>query len=81
MAEDVEAAPQHRGIAYGKQPCQYELVFPDSEENRLKILRFLCADHLAKMPVGELLELFDPLERDGAIVIRTHSQHFVVRGQ
>ena len=54
-SEDVETALQELGADYQKQQVAYELTFPDTEENRMRIIRFLLADHLAQMPHRPLL--------------------------
>lgn len=79
LAEDFEVALTKRGILYKKRPSSYEIVFPDSVQNRKKILRFLCADHLPGMPERELLSLFDAFVRDDRIEMHTHSMHFMIR--
>ena len=80
-SEDVEAALCNLGADYEKQQVAYELKFPDTEENRLRIIRFLLADHLSQMPRQPLLELFDPHSRAGEILVRTASDHYTVRSQ
>jgi hypothetical protein len=55
------------------------LTFPDSEENRVRIIRFLLADHLASMPLRPLLGLFDRHSQAGQIHIQTSSDHFTIR--
>ena len=79
LAEDVDAALKKIGVAYEKAPSHYEVIFPDSEENRMKILRFLFADHLSSMPEQELLTLFDDFGHNRCIEMQTHSIHFMVR--
>src|SRR5262249_244122 len=74
-SEDVEAALQGLGAAYQKQPVAYHLTFPDTEENRMRILRFLLAEHLAQMSHRPLLDLFDPYAHSGRIRIRAASDH------
>jgi hypothetical protein len=69
------------GAGYQKQQVAYELTFPDTEENRMRIIRFLLADHLAKMPHRPLLEWFDRYSRAGEIHIRTESDHFTIRSR
>ena len=64
---------------YEKEEVPYELSFPDTEENRMRILRFLLADHLADMPRRPLLDLFDRHSDAGQIRILTSSEHFMVR--
>jgi trans-aconitate 2-methyltransferase len=78
-SEDVEAAFHELGARFEKQPVPYQLTFPDSHANRMRIIRFLLADHLAKMPLGPLLDLFDPFSHSGRIEIETSSDHYMVR--
>ena len=54
-SEDIERALQASGAQYEKRPVAYHLSFPDTEENRMRIIRFLLADHLAHMPLAPLL--------------------------
>jgi SAM-dependent methyltransferase len=79
ISEDVEAALQQQGAAYEKQPVPYELTFPDSEENRMRIIRFLLAEHLAQIPRRPLLDVFDQHAKSGRIMIRTECDHYTVR--
>ncbi|MCH9733208.1 MAG: methyltransferase [Actinomycetia bacterium] len=78
-SEDVEIALQTLNAKYEKHAVPYELSFSDSEENRMQILRFLLADHLAQIPQQPLLEQFDKFSCDGRIEIRTHSDHYTLR--
>jgi trans-aconitate 2-methyltransferase len=78
-SEDVEAALQQSGAVYQKEEVPYELAFPDTEANRMRILRFLLADHLARMPHRPLLDLFDRYASSGRIRIQTASEHFTIR--
>lgn len=78
-SEDVEATLRALGAEYRKREVTFELTFPDTEENRTRIVRFLLADHLEQLPLRPLLDLFDPHSRSGRIDIRTVSDHFTVR--
>ena len=80
-SEDVQAALGKLGAGYEKQEVAYELAFTDTEENRMRIIRFLLADHLAEIPRGPLLELFDRYSHAGRIEIRTASDHYIVRAR
>jgi trans-aconitate 2-methyltransferase len=78
-AEDVEEALQDLGAEYQKQQVAYQLTFPDTEENRMRIIRFLLAEYLAQLPHRPLLDLFDQYAHSGRINIRTASDHFTIR--
>lgn len=79
VAEDIEGALQELGADYAKRSVGYELVFEDSEANRMRILRFLLADYLPLLRREFLLGLFDRYAGEGRIMIRTASDHVVVR--
>jgi trans-aconitate 2-methyltransferase len=78
-SEDVEDALRELGMNYEKQQVAYELRFPDTEENRMRIVRFLLADHLADMPHRPLLDMFDRYSKAGRIEIQTASDHYTLR--
>jgi trans-aconitate 2-methyltransferase len=80
-SEDVETALDQFGADYEKQVVPYELAFPDTGENRMRILRFLLADHLAQMPHRPLLHMFDRYAVAGWINIQTASDHFTIRSR
>src|SRR5262249_18004816 len=44
-ANDLESAMVRRCQSFRQQRMHYELNFPDSDENRSKILRFLLGEH------------------------------------
>lgn len=79
VSEDVESSLRALGVDYDKRQVGYELSFPDTEENRMRIIRFLLADYLPQMPQDPLLHLFDPYSQSGRIEIRTASDHFTIR--
>lgn len=79
VAEDVEGALQALGASYAKRSAKYELVFEDSEANRMRILRFLLADYLPLLPREFLLGLFDRYVGEGRVEIRTASEHYSAR--
>jgi trans-aconitate 2-methyltransferase len=80
-SEDVESALRDLNANFTKREVSYELTFPDTEENRMRILRFLLADHLEQMPVRSLLDLFNQYSQGSRILIRTTSDHYLVRAQ
>jgi len=78
-SDDVDAALRAVRANYDKHQVAFELSFPDSEENRRRMLRFLLADHFAQMPHEPLMEWFNQFSRAGRIEIRSYSEHYVVR--
>lgn len=78
VAEDVAAALVELGTPFQQRNVPYDLVFEDTADNRLKILRFLFAEHLAKLPRERMLALFDPYASAGRVEIRTGCEHFAI---
>ena len=81
IAEDLEASLAKQGEIYRKQDIQYQLVFPDGEENRMKIMRFLLGGYFDEVPRQPMVDLFDPYAHAGQIVILTVHEQFVIRHQ
>lgn len=80
-AEDFAAALRRQSIGYLKKPVHYELTFSDSEENRLRILRFLLGSHFDKVPRQPMLDLFAPYAEGGQIEMQITHDHFLIRGE
>jgi trans-aconitate 2-methyltransferase len=79
ISEDVETSLQQLGAAYRRMQVPYELIFPDTDENRMRIIRFLLAERLAEIPHRPLLDLFDQYADSGRIHIRTSCDHYTIR--
>jgi trans-aconitate 2-methyltransferase len=77
-ATDVAQGLSKLGVPFGRTKVPYRLRFADSVDNRLKILRFLFAEHLADSIRAPLLAQFDRYRDEGQIDINTHSYHFAV---
>lgn len=78
VAEDVTAILADHDVRVSTSPSHYKLRFPDTEENRWKILRFLFGDYLRQIPREALLKEFDQYVQDDHIEINTYSEHFTV---
>lgn len=78
-ADDYRAILKERRLDFIEKTVPYEIRFPDVSENRLRLLRFLFADHLEKLDTEFLLSAFDSDRRDGQVLIPTVSTHFIVR--
>jgi SAM-dependent methyltransferase len=79
-SEDLEASFDRAAIDFRRDDVTYRLRFPDSTDNRMKILRFLLADHLSDVPEVPLLEHFNRWRCGDEIVIDITHHHYVVRG-
>lgn len=80
-ATDCAVALAHLGEAYDTEEVQYEFVFPDTAESRLRIGRFLLGSDYHAVPRQALLESFDPYVQGGQIIMQPVHQHFIVRRQ
>lgn len=79
-AEDVASAFSRRGRAFDCREVGYTLDFPDTGANRQKILRFLFGEHLAELPIAELLGFFDPFATAGRVEMRTGNVQYAITG-
>jgi SAM-dependent methyltransferase len=78
-SEDCEAALAGLGAAYCTEDVHYELVFPDAEENRLRMGRFLMGDDFHAVPRQAMLQCFDPYAHAGQIRMQLVHKHFMIR--
>jgi hypothetical protein len=79
ISEDVEAALICLGETYSTEDIHYELVFPDAEEHRLSIGRFLMGNDYDDVPRRAMLEGFDGYAHAGKIAMPIVHKHFIVR--
>lgn len=77
-ADDVLAIIKRLNIPLQKEPVSYQLIFPDSEENRLHMIRFLFFSHLKQMAIEQLLTFFDPYVLRGKIHVDVEDEIFVL---
>lgn len=77
-AEDVADALSKLGRPFDQRAVAYDLIFPDTKENRLKILHFLFGAHLPQLPQDQALAFFDPYARAGNIEIHTGNIQYYV---
>lgn len=78
VSEDVEATLLEKGIRFQKSQAPYQLRFPDTVENRSRILRFLFGEFLIEISQERLLTLFDPYVDGDHIQIVTESDHYSI---
>lgn len=77
-AEDLACEMEAAGFPCETLEVKSTLRFPDSRENRLKILRFLFSGNAAGLTPESLLPLLDPMKKDGEIVIGSVCSLFLV---
>ena len=77
-SEDCEAALAGVGEAYGTEDVHYELAFPDAEENRLRMGRFLLGDDFHAVPRQAMLQCFDAYAHAGQITMQLVHKHFMI---
>lgn len=77
-SENSLACFESLGIPVEVQQVHSLLDFPDSADNRRRILGFLLGEHLQKLPEEAVLPLFEPFARRGRIVIESSDELFVV---
>jgi trans-aconitate 2-methyltransferase len=80
-SEDVESSLMRMGSRFRKTKSHYQLQFPDSSENRLKILRFLFGEHLDEIGPLRLLGEFDRFNKSAYVEVNTNSDHFSVESR
>lgn len=67
------------GVSFETRDVAIETSFPDTAENRLRIIRFLTGKHFADLPKEPMLAIFDPYAVHGCVRMPSIHQHFVVR--
>jgi trans-aconitate 2-methyltransferase len=77
-SEDFEVAMDRLGRSCAREDIHYELVFPDSEENRLEIARFLMGSDYPAVPTQVMVDLFAPYSSGGRIAMQLVHKHFAV---
>ncbi len=77
LAEDLIAIVHDLYPTYQRRTVSYELHFPDTTENRWKILRFMLGKHLDQLVAYDLLALFDPYCSRGQVDITTSHNQFI----
>ena len=78
-SEDLEAALASLGVTSCAEDVHYELAFPDTEEHRLSMGRFLVGSDDDPVSQRAILEGFDPYANAGKVVMPLMHKHFMVR--
>ena len=79
FADDVEEVFHAKSIPYDREMIAYRIEFPDTPENRYRVLHFLFGTYLDRIPRNRALTFFDPYMHAGSIRIDTEYPHMIVR--
>ncbi len=66
------------GATYDLTDVHYRLTFPDVEENRLRILRFLLGNYFLQIPRPAMLSLFDAFSDGRMVMMELVHVHFTI---
>jgi SAM-dependent methyltransferase len=78
ISEDCEDILTRLGETYDTVDIEYVVIFPDSEEHRLSLGRFLLGNEYHAVPRQILLACFDPHSRAGQIVMSLVHKHLMI---
>jgi SAM-dependent methyltransferase len=78
IAEDLQRVLDVAGRPYKKHDVWYRLAFPDSEDNRLSMMRFLMGDYFSDVPRQAMIGLFDPYTDGQTVAMQIVHEHFVI---
>ena len=79
LSIDVKSVLEEMNLLFEIKKVDYEISFPDTKENRTKILRFLFSDHFPYLPINSLLETFSEHSSNGKIHIPTYHDLYVIK--
>jgi len=78
LAEQLEAILDRMGFASKRETISYKIAFPDHEEAKRRILRFLLDADSERLPTAQVNALFEAYRREDMVVIATTYPHLVV---
>lgn len=77
-AEDYLSILKKMSVHVDRKDVPYQIRFIDTRDNRMKLLRFLFADHLPDLDPSVLMQRLDSATCNGAVEISTSSQHLLM---
>lgn len=77
-SEDTRAALHRLEISHRVEMVSSVHEFPDSPENRWKILRFLLGEHLKKLAPEQALALYEPFQHQSNIRFACRDELFII---
>ena len=77
LAEQLEAILDRPGFALARETISYKIGFPDREEAKRRILRFLLGAGSKHLSTAQVNALFEPYRRGDQVLIATTYPHLV----
>ncbi len=77
LAEQLEAILDRPGFALTRETISYRIGFPDREEAKRRILRFLPGAGSKHLSTAQVNALFEPYRRGDQVLIATTYPHLV----
>jgi SAM-dependent methyltransferase len=77
LAEQLEAILDRLGCALERKAISYEIAFPDREDAKRRILRFLLGADLEHLSTTQVNALFEPYRHGEMVRIATTYPHLV----
>jgi hypothetical protein len=78
LAAEFETILERLGAGFEIHCVDFQLAFPDTNDNRLSILRFHFGEYLNRIPVEAAVQFFDPYCDRGHIVIACRDRVYEV---
>ena len=79
LTELMAQALTQMNVPFETEDVPHSISFPDSEENRLKLIRFLMTDYFGQIDPAPAVRFFDQYATEGRIEIATRCDHFIIR--
>jgi SAM-dependent methyltransferase len=77
LAEQLEAILDWQGFAFERETISYKIAFPDREDGKRRILRFLMGADLEHVPPTQVNALFQSYRHGDMILMETTYPHLV----
>ncbi len=68
----------HQNVSHRREDMQYGLGFSDSEENRIKIMRFLLGGYFPDVAHQAMLDMCNPYVRSGQTRMQLVHEQFII---
>jgi hypothetical protein len=77
LAEQLEAIVDRLGYALEREAISYKIAFPDREDAKRRIVRFLLGADSRHLSTTQVSALFEPYRHGDMVLIETTYPHLV----